>query len=79
MNQLNENEVQVTVLRVDNTCPDVDSCPAFTTVNTDQEWGYVIVKEVTDPAILAAHAKHIGPGERLGRVPRHLAPEVFGS
>lgn len=68
---------KVTMLRVDDRCPDVDTCPGFGTHADDPEGGYVIVTDVTDPEILAAFANRIGKGERLGRVPRYLAPEVY--
>lgn len=59
-------------------CRDGETCPAFTTVDTDPTGGYVIHTIVTDPDVLAAHAHLIGPGESLGRIGRTLAPEVFG-
>ena len=68
---------KVTMLRVDDKCPDIDTCPGFGIHADDPEGGYVIVKEVTDPEVLAHFAPYIGPGERLGRIPRSLAPEVF--
>lgn len=70
-------KINVTVHR--GSCGDDDTCTAFTTIDTDPDGGYVIVELVTDPEVLAAHAHRIGPGEGLGRVPRDLAPEVFGA
>jgi hypothetical protein len=77
MDQQDDKKINMTVLR--SSCGDDDTCETFSVIDTDPEGGYVIGKVVTDPAIVAAHAHKIGPGEALFRVPRSLAPEVFGT
>jgi hypothetical protein len=79
VDQTKRNEDRVAMLRVDDGCPDVDTCPGFGTHVDDPEGLYVIVTEVTDTQILSDFAGRVGPGERLGRIPRRLAPEVFDS
>jgi hypothetical protein len=77
MDHAQPRAVRVTVHR-DGSCGDGDTCPAFTTIDTDPGGGYVIGELVVDPDIVAAHAHKMGPGEVLSRVSRSLAPEVFG-
>jgi hypothetical protein len=58
-----------------DSCADGIKCPAIAEVDGMEDL-YVIVTDETDPAILAAFADRVGPGERLGRVPRSLLPEM---
>lgn len=70
------NRVTVTVLR--GTCADTDTCPKITDTGHPDFLHAVAVPE-TDPAILAAHEGHIGPGEVLVRLIRAHLPELDGS
>lgn len=70
-----DREPRMTVHR--SSCGDDDTCDSFTTIDTDPEGGYVIGTLVTDPAIIAAHGRKLGPGEVVIRLDRALAPEVW--
>lgn len=64
--------VQVKVLY--GSCADDETCTKITDIG-DPEWVYVITEKVDDPAILAAHARHMNPAtEQLGRYRRSDLP-----
>lgn len=63
----------VVVLR--GSCADDETCPKITDAGHPDDLHVIAVPE-TDPAVLAAHAKHMGPGEILVRFPRRHLPEV---
>ena len=60
----------------DDKCDDLRTCPGVHVVSDRPELYYVVVTEVTDPLELAAFARHIGPGERLGTTPRRVIDDV---
>jgi hypothetical protein len=66
-------DVTVTVLR--GSCADDETCFKITDTG-DPEYLHFIGEPETDTAILAAHGRHIGPGEVLYRFPRRHLPEV---
>lgn len=69
--------IEVTVLRgSDPACPDGNSCPTVTRVTQRPGRHYLVATPETDPAVLAAHAPYMGPGEVLVWQPDDLVPEV---
>jgi hypothetical protein len=73
------DEIKVTVLRItgdeDSLCTDGDWCPALLSVE-GVPGRFVVGKEVTDPAVRAALAKFVGPGETVTWTPPDLITEV---
>lgn len=68
--------ITVRTLHVDNHCPDINSCDRVTDTGHPAYLHFVATPE-TDPAIIAAHAHLIGPGEQLMRWKRRTGlPEV---
>ena len=65
--------IRVRVLR--GSCADDETCPKITDAGHPTDLHMVVVPE-TDPAVLDAHRKHLGPGEILVRFPRRYLPEV---
>lgn len=80
MDEVHDDQlIEVTVLRAnDPSCPDGNSCPAVTRVKQRPGRHYLIAVPETDPAVLAAHASRMGPGEVLVWQPDDLVPEVDG-
>ncbi len=69
--------MKITTLRTTaENCPDITTCPSIHTLDLHPGRRYLVTKQETDPAILAAFAPHIGPGEQLGWAPAELLPEV---
>lgn len=68
------HEFEIITLRT--TCPDTRTCPAVKEVPATPGVRYVIGKRVTDPALRAAFAAHLGDDEDLVEVPTDLLPEV---
>ncbi|MGH3586786.1 MAG: hypothetical protein ACRDQ0_10730 [Pseudonocardia sp.] len=60
----------------DDRCDDRRTCPGVHVVGDRPDRYFVVVTEVIDPAELAAFASRIGPGERLGTVPRRVIDDV---
>ncbi len=61
--------MKITTLRTlsgGDSCPEGCVCPSIHTLDLHPERRYVITKQETDPAILAAFAHLIGPSEQLG-------------
>jgi hypothetical protein len=70
------HDPEVTVLRIDNRCPDTNTCRAVLDAG-DPDYLHLVVTDETDPATLTRLASRVGPGERLVRWPRHVGlPEV---
>lgn len=70
------HDPEVTVLAIDNDCPDNWTCRAILDAG-DPEYLHLVVTDETDPAMLARLASRVGRGERLVRWPRRLGlPEV---
>jgi hypothetical protein len=69
-----EPEFEIVTLR--STCPDGRTCPSVKAIPAAPGSRYVIGNRVTDPALLAAFAPHLGPDESLIEVPTELLPEV---
>jgi len=66
---------QIEILR-SASCIEGDTCPTIGRVHGDPEWLRMVVVPETDPEILTAFAKHIGPGEILAKFPSAHLPEV---
>lgn len=72
----NPDRIEVTTLHVDSDCPDGQICDRITDIG-HPDYLYLIATPETDLKIIAAHAKHIGPGEQLMRWKRRTGlPEV---
>lgn len=72
-------KIEITTLRTlagSDVCTDRHTCPGIHTLADRPGRKYVVLKEVTDPAELAAFAEHMGPGEILGWTPDELLPGV---
>lgn len=67
--------MKITVLR-SASCVEGDTCPMIGRVDTDPAWLRMVVIPETDPAVLAAFASHMGPGEILVKFPADQLPEV---
>jgi hypothetical protein len=60
----------------DGDCVDSRTCPAVRTIAEHPGKYFVVLTEVTDPAILAAFAPVMGAGEILGTAPRSVIDRV---
>lgn len=65
--------MKITTLRTSD-CPDEIQCVSIHDLDIHPERRYVITKQETDPAVLAAFAHLIGPGEQLGFGPADMFP-----
>jgi len=68
--------ITITTLRTTSECPDNRTCPSIHAVAEQPDRRYVITKEVTDPAVIAAFAHLVSGDEQLGYLPADLIPEV---
>lgn len=66
------NHITHTVI-LEEPCSEGPTCPKQIAVDQDTENTYFVFKTDIDPAIAEALAHHVGPGERLGYVPNHIA------
>ncbi len=69
-------QMEVRTVHVDPNCPDTNTCDRITDVGHPDRLFLVATPE-TDPAILAAHAHLLGPGEQLMRWKRRTGmPQI---
>jgi len=60
----------------DGYCVDSRTCPAVRTIAEHPGKYFIVLTEVTDPAILAAFASDMGPGEILGTAPLSVIDRI---
>jgi hypothetical protein len=74
-NSLGGTPMNMTVLR-SASCIEGDTCPMIGSVDVYPDELLIVGRQVTDPAVLAEFASHIGLGEILSAIPVTLLPEV---
>lgn len=70
------NRIEVRTVHTDPLCTDGNTCDRLTDIGHPDHLYFIATPE-DDPAIIAAHARHIGSGEQLMRWKRTTGlPEV---
>jgi hypothetical protein len=60
------DRIEVRTVHVDGSCPDTHTCDRVTDID-HPDCLFIVATPEADPAILAAHAELLGPGEQLMR------------